>query len=196
MSNTGSAWAITRARGSWQSADNNPDQIGIWKCCMIYIYTTPIELINPGTVHLEFQRIILLLFVMEIQDWKLLVLLCGCGPAVCRVPSISSNKMARLWSVSVIFFFLAKWFGNFFVVWLKRSPLVSNEETRAPVYSCVSATYRVPPDEWKARKWNLWIKIWVSFLKLFCFFAQMIVANLSQEKIAATMTKVLFPSLS
>ena len=145
MSNTGSACAITQARGSWQSANNNPDQIGIWKCCMIYIYTTPIELINPGTVHLEFQRIILLLFVMEIQDWKLLVLLCGCGPAVCCVPSISSNKMARLWSVSVIFFFFSvKWFGNFFVVWLKRSPLVWNEETWAPVYSWVSATYREP----------------------------------------------------
>ena len=32
MSNTGSACAITWARGSWQSADNKPDQIGIWKC--------------------------------------------------------------------------------------------------------------------------------------------------------------------
>ena len=35
------------------------------------------------------------------------------------------------------FFFPVKWFGNFFVVWLKSSPLVWNEETRAPVYSCV-----------------------------------------------------------
>ena len=32
MSNTGSACAISRARGSWKSADNNPDRIGIWKC--------------------------------------------------------------------------------------------------------------------------------------------------------------------
>ena len=32
MSNTGSANAITRARGSWQSADNNPDRIEIGKC--------------------------------------------------------------------------------------------------------------------------------------------------------------------
>ena len=31
MSNTGSACAITRARGSLQSANNNPDRIGIWK---------------------------------------------------------------------------------------------------------------------------------------------------------------------
>ena len=141
MSNTGSACAITWARGSWQSADNNPDQIGIWKCCVIYIYTTPIELTNPGTVHLEFQRIILLFFVMEIQDWKLLVLLWS-SCMLCTFNFIQRN--GSFVECLSHFFFSVKWFGNFFVVWLKRSPLVWNEETRAPVYSCVSATYRVP----------------------------------------------------
>ena len=32
MSNTGSACAITRARGSYKELDNNPDRIRIWKC--------------------------------------------------------------------------------------------------------------------------------------------------------------------